>query len=106
MRGDLELHPRHFIYSFSGFFSGLTARYFINKVLSADNITGSETNAISEILFYVLMVSGIMAGILTDHYVMKNKYKINYRKFLTAEVITMVVLNLLCTMLFVFAYQF
>ena len=106
MRGDLELHPRHFIYSLSGFFSGFTIHDFINKVLLSGAVTSSKTNNISEVLLYVFMVLGVMAGLYIDDYVIKHKYEINYKKFLMAEIITVVIFDLFFAILFVFTYKF
>ena len=103
MRGDLELHPRHFIYTLSGIFSGATIQYFINKVLFSDDTFFSHTNNISEIMFYVFTFVGIITGGCIDNYVRKYRYQTYPKKFLLFEIITIVVFDLIIATLLVFA---
>ena len=106
MRGDIELHPRHFVYTFSGIFSGSTVQYFINKVLFSDDTFFSKTNNISEVLFYVFMIFGIIAGVYIDYYVVEYMYQIDHKKFLLFEIITIVVFDLLIAILLVFTFLY
>lgn len=107
MRGDMDLHPRHFVYTFSGVFSGATVQYFINKVLFSDDVFFSQTNSVGEVLFFVLTFLHITVGFFIDDYVVRNRRQMDYRTFLLSERIVIVVIDLMIAVLlgFTVLYQ-
>lgn len=106
VRGDLEMHPRHFIYFFSGAFSGLTLNYFINKILFSEDTLFSEATHLGEAVFYVLTVLGIFAGLSIDNYMVKHRHQIDRKRFLQIETLTMIAFHLLIAMLLCFTLQY
>lgn len=88
MRGDMELHSRHFVYFAAAVFGGISVKYFVNKVIL--NETDFFANNVSTLFFYIVLLVVNGAGIIIDAYVRKLGSETEHRNFLKKEIIVMI----------------
>lgn len=103
MRGNIEIHLRHLVYSLSGAFAGCTVKFWINQFIFPAEY---DTTGITDVIMYAFFLAGIMTGIFLDDYIITHRYQINYKKFLLYERIILTGFNLLTVALCVFCWKF
>ena len=88
MRGDMELHPRHFIYFAAAVFGGISVKYFINRVILDE--TEFFADNVSTLFFYIVLLVVNGSGIFIDVHVRNLGSETEHRKFLKKEIIVMI----------------
>ena len=105
MRGDLELHPRHVVYTLSGAFAGISVKYFINKVIYGTDAFLTDPENLSVLFLFGLFLTGIFCGIFIDACVRNPAHESSGRRFPAFEIIAVTLFDLTALLLLVLALR-